>query len=437
MAEGMRVVIVGGGFSGVMTAVQLTRLGQAEVVLIERPGRLAAGAAYSTREAAHFLNVRTKNMSAFPEAPDHFARWAARQGLGGPEDFVRRRDYRRYLEAMLEEARRSPRLRVIEGSAVGIGEDADSRVVRLDSGERLGCDAAVLAGGNHPSSLPSGFGFAAEDRVDDPWSEEGEVRLKALAAAGADGVLLVGTGLTMVDVCLTLVDSGYEGRMVATSRRGLVPRPHEPVGAEPAGRDPPARLGALLRETRVLAAALGWRPAVDGLRPHAISLWRGFSEEEQRRFLRHGRPWWDVHRHRIAPQVAERIAALQAQRRLEVVAGRIAGAAGGEVRIALRGGGEAVRQVAAAVNCTGPEGAIPRVADPLIRQLLASGQARADSLGIGLDVDPWSRLVDSQGKVSETLFAVGPPTRGAFWEIVAVPDIRAQVREVARLLSAY
>jgi uncharacterized NAD(P)/FAD-binding protein YdhS len=175
-----------------------------------------------------------------------------------------------------------------------------------------------------------------------------------------------------------------------------------------------------------------WRAAVDGLRPHSIALWRGLSAAEKSRFLRHLRPWWDVHRHRIAPGVAARIAAMRASGRLEVLAGRIAAVEGETVTIARRGGGALRRRFAAVINCTGPEGDIRRVADPLIRQLLASGRARPDALNLGLEVDAASRVA-GRGP-SPVLYAVGPLSKGAFWEIVAVPDIRGQVRAVAEVL---
>jgi uncharacterized NAD(P)/FAD-binding protein YdhS len=182
----------------------------------------------------------------------------------------------------------------------------------------------------------------------------------------------------------------------------------------------------------------GWRPAVDSLRPVTAAVWQGLSGPERRRFLRHLRPWWDVHRHRIAPAVAAQIAALREQGRLEIVAGRVTEVTAGEpleVAIARRGGGSARYLVAGAVNCTGPEGSIARVADPLIRGLLASGAARPDSLGLGLDVDDQSRLIGGDGLPSGRLSALGPLTRGAFWEIVAVPDIRSQAQSVARRVA--
>ncbi|MDB5690971.1 MAG: FAD-dependent oxidoreductase [Alphaproteobacteria bacterium] len=429
----MRVAIVGGGFSGTMMAVELVRLGRSEIVLIERRMRPAQGMAYSTDEAAHLLNVRADNMSAFADAPDHFARWAVAKGVGRPDGFVRRRDYRRYLEEQLALAERSGKLQLVRDTAIGLAADVDGIVIALASGGRIGADQAVMAGGNYPGHLPAALGLPEDKLVHDPWSADGVAAVKRLAAETEGDLLLLGTGLTMVDTTLTLADAGFAGRILAVSRRGLVPHAYQEQGSAPLAWQPPARLGELMREIRRRSAEAGWRPVVEGLRPHSIALWRGFTDEEKRRFLRHARPWWDIHRHRIAPEVGARIARLRDEGRLEVVAGRIAAAEDGRVTIARRGGGAIEREVAAAINCTGPAGEIARVEDSLIRQLLASGLARPDALGLGLDVDAASRVAGP----AEGLYALGPLTRGAFWEIVAVPDIRRQVRDVARLVSGY
>lgn len=416
----MRVAIVGAGYSGTIAAVEIARAAPgADIVLVEKSGRFARGAAYGTDSPGHLLNVRARNMSALAGEPGHFADWAAGEGYG-PDDYVPRRDYRRYLAALLDGAEGVARM---TGEAVAVEDEG----VRLASGELLACDAAILAGGNHPSRLPAAFGPGA---IHDPWGPRGAAALAEAAARGGD-LLLVGTGLTMVDMAVSLEEAGFAGRILAASRRGLVPRAHLSPAAAPLEWDPPRRLGALVRAVR---AREPWRASVDGLRPHSVALWQGLSEAERRRFLRHLRPWWDVHRHRIAPRVAARIEAMRASGKLEVVAGRIAKVEGDEATIARRGGGELRRRVAALVNCTGPEGDIARIGDPLIQGLIESGRARPDPLGLGLDVDGESRVLGSGP--SPALYALGPLTRGAFWEMVAVPDIRGQAAGVARAVAS-
>ncbi|HEX8622811.1 MAG TPA: FAD/NAD(P)-binding protein [Allosphingosinicella sp.] len=418
----MRVAIVGAGYSGTVAAAEVARASPgAEIFLIEKSGRFAAGAAYSTTSPGHLLNVRARNMSALAGEPDHFARWAAARGHD-PDDYVPRREFHLYLAELLDSV---PDVTRVTGEAVAI----EAKAVALASGERIGCDAVILAGGNHPSRLPSLFGSLA---IDDPWSAEGRAAV-ARAAQGGGELLLVGTGLTMVDMAVSLEEAGFGGRIIAVSRRGLVPRPHVAPPVAPFERRPPERLRDLVREVRGISP---WRASVDGLRPYSAALWRGLGEAEQGRFLRHLRPWWDVHRHRIAPAVAARIQAMRDDDRLEVMAGRIAAVDGSAVTIARRGGGgELRRSFAAAVNCTGPQGDIGRVEDPLVRQLIASGRARPDRLGLGLEVDLGSRVVGAGP--SPALYAIGPLSKGAFWEIVAVPDIRGQAAAVARAILRY
>ena len=241
-------------------------------------------------------------------------------------------------------------------------------------------------------------------------------------------MLIVGSGLTMVDVVLSLDAQGHRGTIVALSRRGLIPRGHCAFEPAPVESVPAASVSGLLRWLRKRSAEVGWRAAVDSLRPHSAMLWQSLGTDGQRRFLRHARPWWDVHRHRIAPQVAQMLVDLIGAGRLQVLAGRVEGCSpSGEVAIRKRLSGELVaRRFDHLFNCTGPLGSIAQSGDPLIRGLIASGHASPDPLGIGIAVDPRSR---AEG--SKRLWAVGPLTKGLFWEIVAVPDIRVQAAAVA------
>jgi uncharacterized NAD(P)/FAD-binding protein YdhS len=235
----------------------------------------------------------------------------------------------------------------------------------------------------------------------------------------------------MVDLVLSLDAAGHHGKIVALSRRGLIPRSHADFDPAPVDLDevPLGSVRGLWRWLRRRSAEVGWRAAVDSLRPHSHPLWQSLDAEQQRRFLRHARPWWDVHRHRIAPELARTVASLVGEGRLEVIAGRILAVRekddGLDVEIRRRraSGPEAMR-FDYAFNCTGPLHAISRTRDPLLRGLLDAGQVRPDDLGIGL-------TVDEQSRAGQRLWALGPLTKGRYWEIVAVPDIREQAATVA------
>ncbi len=430
------VAIIGAGFSGVLTAVHLLRAPEGpRVVLIERGPRFGRGAAYATVSPHHLLNVRGANMSALPEDPDHFLKWLGEAASAGDSTFVTRDRYGAYLQALLRETARqgSGRLAYEHDAAVGVARDDGRWRIDLAMGRALTADAVVLAIGNLPPPTPDGVdpALAATDRfIAEPWAWIGTNR------AVQGDVLLLGSGLTAVDVALWVQDQRPGAAMMALSRHGLLPRPHAPV--ERPVTPPPG----LERTPRALAAWVhqagpdDWRGAVDALRPHVQEIWRGWASDQRRRFLRHLRPWWEVARHRLAPQVDVRLQALRREGLFEVEAGRLVRLEpvrdGVEAVWTPRGGGdERRRRFAVAVNCTGPLSEVGRAADPLVRSLLAAGLARADDCGLGLEVDMASRPVGRDGRPTPGLFAVGPLTRGAMYEMTSVPDIRIQAAHLA------
>ena len=433
------IAIVGGGFSGTLLAINLLRLG-ARVVLIEQDhAKLARGLAYATRQPEHLLNVRAANMSAFPDDSGHFLRWMGFADLEAANRFVPRRAYGQYLRQQLLTvlAAAPDRVLIKEQEAVGVDWAQDHASLILASGERVKAEAVVLALGNiAPLRLPVLAGLEPPVLVENPWSAGVTQGLD-----GIDNILLVGTSLTSVDVALSLDKAGYRGHITAMSRRGLVPRAHALAGpvVPPVAR-PEARGSRLLRQIRQRAAQVDWRQAIDELRPHTQNLWRLHDAAAQARFLRHLRPWWDVHRHRLAPPVAEQIDSLRGQGRLEIVAGRLIRAeqrADTALVTWHRRGSDQyeTRSVGRVISCTGPEGDLARCAHPLLASLFAEGRARADVHQLGLDVDPVGRMIDVGGRPQDRLFGVGPITKGQVWEIIAVPDIRRQVWDLARFLT--
>lgn len=434
-----RIAVIGGGYSGVLQAVNLLRHSNASVTLIERGERIARGAAYGTRHADHLLNVRANRMSAFSDAPDHFADWLRRSGEGEAESFAQRQVYGRYLEDILASAAADAgeRLRIVKDDAVSVERDGDAERIGLRGGESIAADAVILSVGNLPPEAPRAVRASElpdETYVADPWASD------IASGLGPDHeVLLIGTGLTAIDAALMLDAARFEGRITALSRRGLVPRAHEdrPSAVPSLQERPQGRLADLLRSVRERAEVIGWPSAVDQLRPHTQALWASAGVEERGRFLRHLRPYWDVHRHRIAPEIAARIARMEEQGRLRFRAGKLvsAKAEGEGALVSWRPRGEdevkslAVRRI---VNCTGPQGDLRRAGEPLLAGLLAAGRIRPDPCRIGIDVDERCRVIDAAGAPSNSLYAIGPMTRGALWEIVAVPDLRQQVDGLAR-----
>lgn len=452
MEQRWDVVVVGGGASGTLLATQLLRnaRGPLRVALVERSERVGPGLAYSTESASHLLNVPAGRMSAFPEDPEHFLRWVRRAAPEtGPGDFVQRRRYGRYLESVLREAREGVapgiHLDTVAGEVVSVSRGAQGARVTLAGGMVLQTRTVVLAVGNAlPADLPvKDHGLYASPRyVRSPWLPGALHHIQP-----HHSVLLIGTGLTMVDTVLSLAERNHEGRIHAVSRHGLLPRVHR-LGV-PAGRalefPRPVRTRALLRalrhEVREAPEGADWRGVMDALRPQTAGLWGELEVPERRRFLRHLRAYWDVHRHRMAPEVNETVAQLQRVGLLRIHAGRVrgflpTGPEWVEVRVQPRGlGWEGTFRVQHVINCTGPDCSIAR-GHPLLRGLLEAGLVRADALGLGLATDASGALLDSRGEASEVLFTLGPLRRGELWESTAVPEIRTQAAALARELLA-
>ncbi len=434
------VVVIGAGFSGVAAAAALVRRKDGpSVTLIER-GRFGPGLAYSTKDPAHLLNVRASNLSAYADKPDDFARWLKRKTGAEPSAFASRGRYGAYVEDVL---RRAQRARLFAGGFKRLHDEAVAcRVgsgwwqVTTASGKTLEANAVVLALGNQSVSQPVLFAQAGIP-VLEPWDA------KALKRIGRGDVLLIGAGLTMIDVALSLASRSRTQTIYALSRRGLTPRMHldPPMPAPSTPLQLPQNLSDALHEFRREVRAMAergepWQLAVDRMRAVTPALWRALPAEAQGRFLRHLRVWWDVHRHRAAPEIAARAQALHESGKLRVLAGEIVSAApaGRSFEVYHRQRGSMVRhrlEVAAVVNCTGANPDLTRSTDVLISQLLSEGLARPHPNGYGFDLDEQSRIIGSSGAAQPGIYAIGPITQGAFWESTAVPEIRARAAAIA------
>lgn len=450
------IAVIGAGFSGTLLSLHLLRYAAptTRIVLIERHSQFGRGLAYATGNANHFLNVPAGRMSAFHDRPDHFLEWLQKlpeQDRGGidvtAQAFVPRQLFGAYVRALLnDEIKRTgrERLELARGDVQALDRITRPLSLQLDRNRTIHADLAVLAVGNFP---PEPMPIANPDFYDsafyrpDPWAADALSGLPADAA-----VLLIGTSLTTVDAVISLLDQQHNGPIYALSRRGLLPRRHETVRQLPSEHAPfPTAVNALARflrneAARAAAEGCGWQPIVDELRPFAVDVWQTMSLPDRRRFLRHLRPWWDVHRHRMAGPVANRIDAARERGQLRIITGRVRAYTirGSRVEVLYRPRGAEIDQTITAsrvINCSGPGADYDRIREPLVRNLLANGVVRPDPLRLGLDVTASCALLDRNGAISRRLFAIGPVTKGAFWEMTAVPDIRRQAEKLAEHLA--
>jgi uncharacterized NAD(P)/FAD-binding protein YdhS len=448
-----RVVVVGGGFSGTMTAVNLARLAEdpIDVTVVNDRTPPSRGVAYRRRRPEYLLNVAARNMSAFPDDPDHFLRWVRERpeyeavpDIDLRERFIPRQAYGDYLSAIAQRYlwrgdRPVVSSRFVVGEAVDLEPQNIGCVVRLADGSALEADRVVLATGNEtPASLPGTENLSDHPAwIGDPWQAWEE----RLPPSDTD-VVILGTGLTAVDVVITLRAIGWQGSIRAVSRHGWFPHAHfkgiEYPEFPPAGTD----LAALGLETLTIlvkhhCAELHDRNAnpaiiVDKLRPHTQRIWAHFTTEERREFAKKHAARWNVFRHRISPDIHAQLTHLQLTGQLRVEAGSIEKVeeSAGRIAVHLEHGHTITGDVA--INATGPSTRFTATKSTLLRNLLRRGLVAPDAADLGVGVERDHTVLTAAGDRSAYLLALGPLLRGTYWETVAVPELRVQARRVAQ-----
>lgn len=455
------VLIIGGGLSGTMLAVQLLRLpGTRQILVIEPRKELGRGEAYSAVELGHTLNGNAARMSVDPDNADDLTQWLTdyiaaggwpesdQQHVPVSELFPPRGIFGLYAQQRLAEARAgsASTLEHVRAEVVDLQVAPGGVLLTLDDGQQLQGAQAVLATGMFPAARTpqtqsSGLNAAAVD----PWDVRGMTQLDPHST-----VLIIGSGLTMVDAVVSLEQAGHRGPIEIFSRHGLLPhvRRQPPTWPDFLAEDHSLRSPLqLLREVRrqcqgAQALGIDWQAPLDTVRAHIGRLWSQASERQKRQFVRHVRPWWESHHHRSPPLSAELVARLHKQGRLRIQAASFQGlepTLNGEVTLRLRRRGEHhTTQVrgAALINSSGIEYDWRRVARPLPRQLLARGLIQPGPLALGIAADASGAVLDAQGVASERLFAMGPPLRGMWWESTAVTDVAIQAKALACRLGA-
>ncbi|WP_265595038.1 FAD/NAD(P)-binding protein [Haloferula sp. BvORR071] len=442
--------VVGGGFSGTMTAVHLLRecSPDARVVLFEAAPEVGRGVAYGTRCLTHLLNVPAGSMSAFPDAPGHFHEWCSRKGRSiAASDFAPRTWYGEYLGDVLKDAalysRAKLEVRTEQVECID-GRDGDFQVLSSNGGA-LQAEAVVLAIGTPPGRehFPAGQEWPA---MADPWNADALQEVDP-----AHEVLIVGTGLTCMDVLAELAARGHRGKIVAISRRGLLPACHVPHGGAGAPAfdaqgfreqlaQEPMKISRLCRRVRqaiaeASAAGMDWRDVINALRPVTTSIWAALPGRERRRFKRHLKPYWETVRHRIAPAVMAAADSLREAGILEQYRGGIARLerlpSGRYAAEWTHQQGSGRGEFDRVINATGFTARLAGSNSPLLDNLLGKGWIREDEMGLGVDTSSDFRLVEEDGGVVSGIYYVGPMLRARYWECTAVPELRMRAAETA------
>jgi uncharacterized NAD(P)/FAD-binding protein YdhS len=450
------IAIVGAGFSGTVLAANLLRRppsGATDIVLIERGAAMGRGVAYAVRDYPYLMNVPAARLSADSRDPLQFLHFAQRQAPDTDgEDFLPRALYGDYLQEVLAQAERAApahtRLLRIFGEVRSITRRGMGQLA-AEFADRppITADRVVLALGNPPAAPPP-WADAVRGHTayrHDPWNLP-----KTLGAEHS--VLIVGNGLTMADVALVLSHEANRSPALHTiSRRGLVSLPQSTFrpaavrgdgAAFLASADSLRRVLAMTRSlTREVGASGGdWREVVTFVRHLAPALWRRLPEAERRRFVRHLQAYWDIHRHRLPPQMAARLATLRRGGKLQVNAGRIESvtASGEQLRVSWRprGGGSAILTVDLIANATGPDYSLNAGSDPLLNSLRAAGLVCADALNLGLRTARYGACLDAQGVPSRHLYYLGPMLRADHWEATAATELRDHAEQLASHLAS-
>ncbi len=440
------IAIIGAGFSGSMLAVHLAAAARPiKIALVERTRSFGPGLAYGSALPEHLLNVPAGKMGAFPDQPGHFLDWvnahpdiASRFGITSPPaagDFLPRSLYGRYLSSLVSDAANgNPGLIKWDSDAVDI-EPVPGTGYRITfaHGPSLTARDVVLAWGNFPPTAPESADGPSQI-VHNPWSPAAREAL-----ASPDEVLIIGSGLTCMDLLATAEKISRSSPIHVLSRHGLFPQPHVPASTQPPWKlsSPlPKTICGLFRFIRIeiakaADAGTDWRAVIDALRPVTQDIWKDLSPDERRRFLRHVKSLWETARHRAAPQMRAAKDALDSRGLLIRHKGCLVKITGepGDLEVTLRPRGShktEVLRVASVINAVGPESDPRKIGSPLLSNLLRRGLIRPDPLGLGVEAS-WKAHTGPAA-----LHTIGSLRRGALWESTAVPELRLQAREIAR-----
>lgn len=446
----MRIGIIGAGFSGTILATRLLQAKDSEpfeIYLFEKSGIAGKGVAYSTRENYHLLNVVADKMSALPEDPNHFINWLQKNNhVISQSRHVPRKLYGEYIGEILQQAIKTShhKFELITNEVTDINIYNEFYEVIISNSEIYKLNKIVLALGNFsPGNIIKENNTLAHSLniCNDPWA------CKAVSLIQPeDDILIVGSGLTMADTCMSLYHNHHKGMIYCVSTHSYLPAVHHYGNSYPSFYNELENARSLLevvstvkKHIRIAESKnIGWRSVIDSLRPHTQRIWKNLSLKDKQLFMKRLNRMWNVARHRIPVEYQEMLNDLQEKGRLHFLKGRVAEIQEQGYWFVVKIKDKTTKtkidlKVNYIINCTGPQTRYDKIAQPLVRNLLSKNLIEQGPLGIGINSDDEGRIIVN-GKVSDTLFTIGPPRAGSLLESTAVPELREQAKELAELI---
>jgi uncharacterized NAD(P)/FAD-binding protein YdhS len=469
-------VVVGGGVSGASFALQLSRASAqcGAIHIVEPAPRVGPGLAYSTTDPDHRLNGTLDSHVLDPARLTELRTWCHDNGIlsADPEaqlpsgaTFIRRHDFGRYVADQIQRNAVNPHT----GTTITHCRDTavqwkpstahPAGTVLLASGRRLPADVVVVATGNPLPRLQHPF---VPEHLANPRIIANPLNGLALQGVPLDArVLVVGTGLTALDVLSTLVRRAHTGPILAVSRRGLRPRPQPPEVLGPAPMPPrtsgPTPLEQVMAPIPPFVQALGdtysmaglygalrsqirrdsaqgktWHAAFDLFRDAVWRIWPRVPLAEKQKFLRRMRTWYDVHRFRSPPHNDALVQRAQDCGTIQFVRARLTQVAadpdGGPVQVALTANGAITRSAFdLVINCSGLDAGNDHRQNPFLQSAQAQGLLVTDPTGLGFHVDASCRAISATGQACPHVRVIGPPTLGAHGDSQGVRFIAVQI----------
>jgi len=443
----MEITIIGGGASGLLTAVNILKTNTRSVIInIIEPGSLGLGAAYNVENMRHLLNVPAFKMSCISDDPDHFINWLKEKGYTYKNtDFVARKIYGEYIRSTYDkylDENKSATVNHIKDHAIDIVNENGVLFVATKGGKKIKSDKIVLALGNFSSTHPK---TKSNDYISDPKYIANPLDANSIKKITdkTRNVFIIGTGLTAVDTIISIREANPKVSIIAFSNHGYLPVQHNLNQSYPSyyeelkGIKTTLELFNVVHKHIKLAAAkhIDYKAVTDAIRPYTQEIWSNLPEKEKLQFLRHLRHYWGVARHRMPSESANYIYELINFGKVQLLKGRIK-----DIRIEgkhlvvateTRKGEIENHQADYVINCTGPQSDYGKIDNTLIKNLVNKGLIVPDDIKYGINADKNGAVIGKDNIPSNKLFTVGPPMKGILWECVAIPEIKMQTNKLA------